>query len=147
MRTKYEGYDRQYYRAHRERLIAYSRNWARTHREKARAIAQRHYRKVRLEIIRHYSPEVKCVRCGFSDLRALSIDHINGEGALFRRMVTGEMRVYQWIKRNNFPEGIQILCMNCQFIKQHENNEHQKREHGPAIIAQLGSSHVEAGAT
>jgi hypothetical protein len=29
----------------------------------------------------------------------------------------------KWIIDNNYPPSIQILCMNCQFIKRHERNE------------------------
>ena len=61
-----------------------------------------------------------CVICGFNDIRALSIDHINNDGnkqrAELGSMVVGE-NFYQWLIRNHYPNGYQTLCMNCQFIK------------------------------
>jgi hypothetical protein len=84
--------------------------------------------KLKEEVMRHYSPELKCQRCGFSDIRALSIDHIDGKGAEHRRQLGiirghGGRSIYIWLKKNNFPVGFQILCMNCQWIKRAENNE------------------------
>jgi hypothetical protein len=62
----------------------------------------------------------------------LSIDHINGNGAEHRRELkrttggsTGGHDFYRWLKNNNFPDGYQVLCMNCQFIKKIENKEHK----------------------
>lgn len=63
-----------------------------------------------------------CARCQFSDIRALSIDHINGDGAKHRKEIGGG-RIYRWLLKQDFPEGFQVLCMNCQFIKAHENHE------------------------
>ncbi len=56
-----------------------------------------------------------CVLCGFEDVRALSIDHINGGGTEHRRQIHKNM--YRWLVDNNYPKGYQTLCMNCQFIK------------------------------
>ncbi len=63
----------------------------------------------------------QCVRCGFPDIRALSIDHIDGGGSQHRREI--RRHFYRWLIANNFPPGFQTLCMNCQFIKRHENQE------------------------
>jgi hypothetical protein len=59
--------------------------------------------------------------CGISDIRCLSIDHIKGDGAKHRKKIKTELNY--WIEKNNYPEGFQILCMNCQFIKRSINNE------------------------
>jgi len=80
------------------------------------------------EIMLHYSDgEIKCKKCGFTDIRALTIDHINGKGHLHRQsLLKGEKggnNFYLWLKRNSYPLGYQTLCMNCQFIKRFENEE------------------------
>jgi len=84
--------------------------------------------RLKYEIFSHYSGEQpKCAKCGFSDIRALCLDHIYNDGAEERRRITnGEKRslngqkIYQWIKKNNFPNRYQILCFNCNIIKQRE---------------------------
>lgn len=68
-----------------------------------------------------------CVSCGFKDIRALTIDHINGDGSIERKLLGNKGRgshFYIYLKINNFPKGYQVLCMNCQFIKRHNNKEY-----------------------
>ena len=66
----------------------------------------------------------KCVRCGFSDNRALQLDHINGKG---RReiMVLGSYRMIRKYSKDIVlaKENLQILCANCNWIKRNENGE------------------------
>lgn len=50
----------------------------------------------------------KCLHCGYSDHRALQIDHVNGNGRLDRSSETK-------IKSN--PDSYQLLCANCNWIK------------------------------
>ncbi len=47
---------------------------------------------------------------------------MDGQGNQHRRLVAGKVSacLYQWLKNNGFPEGYQVLCMNCQFIKRAE---------------------------
>lgn len=66
----------------------------------------------------------QCVMCGFNDIRALSIDHINGGGATDRNILKRYGHgLYRWLLENDYPEGYQTLCMNCQWIKKEEKRE------------------------
>lgn len=77
----------------------------------------------RQTVLEHYCEgDIRCVKCGFTDVRALTLDHVNGGGNQHRKELKGAS-IYRWIVNHNFPEGFQILCMNCQFIKKAENNE------------------------
>jgi hypothetical protein len=86
----------------------------------------RQYREtVKFAIINHYSNgTMKCAKCGYSDIRALCIDHINGGGRKhaikLRKMGTN---LYPWLIKQNFPIGYQVLCANCNNIKKIENKE------------------------
>lgn len=86
------------------------------------------YYMMKNEVFSHYSPELKCRQCGFSDIRALSIDHIEGGGRkhLQDNDIWSGTGLYLWLKRNNYPEGFQVLCMNCQAIKRSINNENYR---------------------
>lgn len=68
-----------------------------------------------------------CVGCGFSDVRALQIDHKNG-GGVKELKTTGRLAYYYRVLRelNNGIIRFQILCANCNWIKRHENNENPK---------------------
>ena len=80
-------------------------------------------RKAKLKLLFHYSNGTnRGSRCGFDDMRALSIDHINGGGNKHRKKVKN---FYSWLIRNDFPDGYQVLCMNCQFIKIKERGENR----------------------
>lgn len=67
----------------------------------------------------------KCIHCGFNDIRALQIDHINGGGVKELRS-TGNRCVYYNRVLKSVQDGdnkYQLLCANCNWIKRHENNE------------------------
>lgn len=77
---------------------------------------------LRMQILLHYSPDLKCQRCGFRDVRALSIDHINGGGNEHRRQFTHHIAYLRDIV-SRWPDDLRVLCMNCQFIHKHEMRE------------------------
>ena len=100
---------------------------------------------LRLEILNHYSNEALiCARCGFGDVRALDLDHMDNNGcdhrkAIGRRGATYD--IYSQLKREGFPEGYQVLCRNCNWIKELEKREKLK---GPSAD---GSDHTQQLAT
>lgn len=61
-----------------------------------------------------------CVRCGYSDKRALQIDHIDGGGCAESRSMTRQA-LYRKIYAD--PTPYQVLCANCNWIKRDENRE------------------------
>lgn len=89
---------------------------------------KRGYRQaIKIRVLSHYSDGgvPRCEKCGYEDIRALSLDHINGDG---KKQVEAAgvwfgTNYYIWLERNGFPDGLQVLCMNCQFIKRAENKE------------------------
>jgi hypothetical protein len=64
----------------------------------------------------------KCSRCGFSDERALQVDHINGGGTKEARRISS-LGIFKRVLKH--PEDYQLLCANCNWIKRVENNEYQ----------------------
>jgi len=72
----------------------------------------------------------KCVQCGFKDVRALAIDHVNSDGAEKRRKINGSQRscgykyyraVFLEIQAGS--KDYQVLCANCNWIKRIERME------------------------
>jgi len=71
----------------------------------------------------------KCNRCGFTDLRALQIDHVYGFGVYQIRTFKGSRwNYYKKILEeiNKGSKEYQILCANCNWIKRYENQEYKK---------------------
>ena len=77
---------------------------------------------------------IACKRCGYNvDVRALTIDHINGDGYKEKLINNGHrlspQKIYMAL-RDNPSEALkhfQILCANCQLIKRIENHEERRR--------------------
>ena len=67
--------------------------------------------------------KLACVKCGFSDVRALSLDHMRAKSPEQVILHKASESLYRYLEGNGFPGGYQTLCMNCQFIKRAENNE------------------------
>lgn len=118
--------------------------WKETHPEYFQRKAKENYSRARVQrtlldnvtkahCLTHYGEgKLACVRCGFSDIRALSLDHIEGGGSKIRamqkknhqRVLTGKA-LYRYLYLRDYPIGYQTLCMNCQFIKRYENMENK----------------------
>jgi hypothetical protein len=93
----------------------------------------REYRKrLKREVFDHFGS--KCTCCGESEFIFLAIDHINGNGAQHRREIRGKgnsgagYHMYAWLKRNNYPEGFQILCHNCNWAKSRGGCPHMNED-------------------
>lgn len=70
----------------------------------------------------------KCIKCGFSDSRALQFDHINDDGHADRKLLKSADGILCYYYKN--PEiakqKLQILCANCNWIKRFEINKHNQ---------------------
>ncbi len=71
----------------------------------------------------HYGPlgKIQCAwpECGVIDIDMLTLDHMDGGGNEDRR-VTGKgggCATYSYLRKNGFPVGFQVLCMNHQLKK------------------------------
>src|SRR5437868_159596 len=100
----------------------YVKRWRGAHREQFRAMQRQQRHALKLKLLVRYSGKdpPECVKCRFSDVRALSIDHIVGGGQRHMKRIGaghGGTTFYRWLNREGLPEGYQTLCMNCQFIK------------------------------
>lgn len=73
----------------------------------------------------------KCILCGFSDWRALQVDHINGNGKqeILKYQSKNIRKYYEKVKESviNNKKEYQLICANCNWIKRSENNENSKK--------------------
>lgn len=97
-------------------------NYRNRHRKEIYRKQKAHYLQKRAEMLMLMGGE--CIRCGFSDERALQIDHINGGGIKDRVNLNTKdfhRKVLKSIK--NKENKYQLLCANCNWIKRSENKE------------------------
>lgn len=94
------------------------------HKEKKNQKTRESRMLLRLEILNHYSGgSLLCAHCGFGDMRALDLDHIENGGGEHRKSIGrrgATYDIYAELKRSGFPQGYQILCRNCNWIKEME---------------------------
>lgn len=87
-------------------------------------------RSLKLEVFTYYcngnSP--LCANCNFTDIRALTIDHINDDGAEDRKKTgrRGGDPFYRVLKKSGYPSGYQVLCANCNTIKEIDRRANNK---------------------
>jgi hypothetical protein len=124
-----KAYRRQYYKDHKEQCNANFTKWRKGKGKKSFAASvakcQRKKRdRLKKEIFEHYGgTPPKCACCGETIPEFLTIDHVNNDGSNHRREVFGRktrgdsLKFYMWIVNNNFPDTLQILCMNCNWGK------------------------------
>jgi hypothetical protein len=97
--------------------------------DKACARVKERYKNLRFDVLYHYCggrPRCQCPGCNCAILAFLTLDHVYGNGAKHRQTlgqrrkngvrISGRALPY-WLKENKYPEGFQVLCMNCNFGK------------------------------
>ena len=128
---------------YREKLIEQKRNWDERNIEHNRQYRKKRYDKIyplnrdtilksmhekmvnnRYEVLYWYSDgAMQCKHCGVNYFEFLAIDHIDNNGCTHR--TSGELKKYsndisKYLLKNNFPDGYQVLCHNCNQIKRIE---------------------------
>ncbi len=66
-------------------------------------------------ILSHYSEGImRCALCPTTDVRILTIDHMEGNGNAHRKSVkvASGSAFYKWIEESGFPLGFRVLCFN-----------------------------------
>lgn len=80
-----------------------------------------------------------CRHCGFTDVRALQIDHVLGGGNKELKNGRGAGLKYDYEVLRDTDGKYQLLCANCNWIKRHENKEAQGRNQHVKVLAAKNS--------
>jgi hypothetical protein len=124
-RKKNPQYYKEWYVRNRKKELIRSSRWKKENREKVNKRWRKYYpeyrKRIRLEVLNHYSNgtmKCACEECYYHahdcPIEFLTIDHINNDG-----YKEGHKRehVCEELRSRNYPEGYQVLCMNCNFGK------------------------------
>lgn len=121
-------YHREYRRKNIELRRKWNREWIANNRDRYNA-SKYHYRdRTKYAVMLHYgNGVVACAKCGFDNIDALCMDHINDDGAEQRKLMkiagrgmASGTNTYEALKKFGLPPGLQILCANCNLIKEME---------------------------
>lgn len=97
-----------------DRCRAKIREYEKKNRSRVQFHARQTRRRCRMRVFDVYGG-AKCACCGEDHYEFLTIDHIDGNGAEHRRQLGTKRDIYTWLKKNSFPPGFRVLCMNCNF--------------------------------
>ena len=109
-------YDQKYYQSHRQERLDRAKQWQRDNRDRNSEAQKRRNAKLRGEMLAVYGQVCMC--CGETIAEFLSIDHIARNGQAHRKELggfkTSTNSFLVALRRLGWPrDGIQILCMNC----------------------------------
>lgn len=93
--------------------------------------------KIKVEVI--FALGGKCVDCGITDIDLLTIDHINNNGGKHRAEI--KTSICNWLKKNNYPSGFQILCFNCNCTKHFYTNVNSSKKNKNLIYKEKVLNH------
>ncbi len=129
--------DKKYHLKYKEKRLQYSKEWRIKNKEQQRIscakwraknpekalLSTRRYN-VRIKfIIYDHLGGFQCVKCGFTDIRALQFDHIHqAKNSPQFGSRNSELRYYAK-NPEECRKYLQILCSNCNWIKRFENDE------------------------
>ncbi|WP_428323671.1 hypothetical protein [Nitrosopumilus sp.] len=108
-------YNKKYYQENRERILELMKKY----RNDPNSPLSKRERSFKHRVIFYYSDgTMKCKCCEESLFEGLTIDHINGDGKKHRETGCGHgQALYQWLVKNDYPEGFQVLCGTCNIAK------------------------------
>ncbi len=120
-RLQHRKYEKTYYQNHRLECLKKRSDYRKQYPEKVHDVqkkcGRRRHNQLKIEVLTHYGGNPpKCACCGEPIIEFLTIDHIHGGGTQHRKLI-GYGNLYRWLIKNNFPEGFQVLCANCQLGK------------------------------
>jgi DNA repair exonuclease SbcCD ATPase subunit len=72
---------------------------------------------LKVEMITAYGGCCSC--CGETEIKFLTLEHLEGGGNEHRRQLYKSNRTWQDLKNRNWPKGHTVLCWNCQMGKTH----------------------------
>lgn len=120
-----------YNKTHKKQRDKVQLKYRATHKKELSDYYKNKYLEVKAIIVKHYSNGKMCCNCcGENIFEFMTVDHIKGGGNKHRKEIKKESgrSFYEWLIKNNFPKGYQILCWNCNWSKfRHGICPHQRK--------------------
>lgn len=118
-------YHKKYREENREKRRKWNNEWIAKNKERYNASKYIYREKTKLTVMKHYgNGKIECIKCGEKDIDVLCLDHIKNDGAEQRKKLgisgrnSAGMNTYEVLKREGYPDGLQILCANCNLKKE-----------------------------
>jgi hypothetical protein len=105
---------KEWYKNNKDRAKKRHKEWREKNREHCRQRAKEYIKGYRRKVLDTYGR--KCVCCGETNEKFLSLDHKNNDGYKDRKK-HGTGAMYQLCIKRGFPSSYQILCYNCNMAR------------------------------
>lgn len=96
---------------YRARMAAKAKLWRDKNPESAKDVKDRFKMKLKRRTMEAYGG-ASCRCCGEDEIEFLTLDHIEPIRSQKREHGYGS-HFYLWLQQNGYPEGLQVLCYNC----------------------------------
>ncbi len=137
VKDKTKIYHAKKYKENKEKYKLKGIKWRTENPEKVKELGRKHYKdhaaysKKQAEICKkqiHILYGGKCanIDCGDNREEVLTIDHVNNDGYIQRKIHKVGLQFYKWILKNK-PVDLQLLCYNCNMVKEHKGRYPEKR--------------------
>jgi len=120
-------YQKWYYVLHKEHKNAEARKWRSENLEhdknRSRVKGLIHRFVDKLKALQKVSglQEPICSKCGITDIRVLTINHLNGDGAKERKIYGSRVsRIYRDIRNDRTTSDLDVRCYNCNILYEYE---------------------------
>lgn len=115
----------------KEKFKLRNQKWKEGHPDYMKKYNEKYLLETKMLVLIHYGGNPpKCACCGETIIQFLTIDHPNGGGCKQRKELglRSGQNFYRWLIKNNYPEGYQVLCWNCNCGKDKSGLCPHKRE-------------------
>lgn len=135
-------YAQNYRTKNHDRIIEYLKQWRKSHREEHNQASKDRYQQQRMLCLDHYSKgKIKCKRCRENEIAFMTLDHIKPRKDYGHTRKTSASALYRILVRDGFPSGYQVLCYNCNMIKEVEKRRKDKKSINKATIRENRYGH------
>lgn len=137
----------------REQRRTWNREWIANNRERYNEAKHLYRLRLKIRILSLYASPVRCQICGFDTIDGLVLDHVHNNGAAHRKEVglshrgseKHGIRIYEHINKVGKIDGLQVLCANCNLIKEvrrHRGNTFKDPDILATVEAMYGQDHA-----
>lgn len=114
-----------YYDSHKAETKIRNKEYAVSHRPERSIYRKKYTWKVRCQVMKLLGGE--CRRCGMIDIRALQVNHINGDGHNDAQNKTTLFYAHI-LKGLRSRDDLELLCANCNLIYEYEQGRKYQGE-------------------
>ena len=112
----------------RDEILAYLKKYQESHRIELNQQSKEAYRERKMLCLNYYSKgKMECNECKENEIAFLTIDHIRPRKEYGHDRKTSSSALYRILVNNEFPSGYQVLCYNCNMVKEQERRRKEKK--------------------